>query len=307
MLTSKQSPRILLLHMSFAAAWVFLFFVPLRETLFLSLKYATYSHIIAVPLISAFFFFTDRKEIFSSDGISVGRFIFGLSVLITGLIALAIYRFSSESLSPNDQLSLAIFASVLVLWGYCLSAIKNLSLGTALFPGLFLLLAVPIPDLVRETVITYLIAGSTVVTEAMFRIARVPYFREGVTFQLPGIAIEIAKECSGIRSSIGMLITGLIASHMFLKRIWTKTLLVVSIIPFVLIKNGIRITTLTLLAVYVDKSYLTDSFLHKSGGVVFFAITLLLMFPVLIYLRRLEYKNDKGIKPGTTLFKKSPV
>ncbi|MFV2082609.1 MAG: archaeosortase/exosortase family protein, partial [bacterium] len=110
--------------------------------------------------------------------------------------------------------------------------------------------------------------------------------------------------CSGIRSSIGLLITVLIASHLFLKRFFTKALLVTTIIPFVLIKNGIRITTLTLLAVYVDKSYLTDSFLHKSGGVVFFAIALLLMFPILIYLRWLENKREKGIKPGATLFKK---
>jgi len=291
----------------FGLVWALVFFRPLMEIFSIALKNDTYSHILAVPFISAYFFYTDRKLIFKPESFTMGRYFSGLTIIVIGLMSLGAARLFEASLSQNDQLSLIMFAAVLTLLGYCLLTLKNISIKPALFPALFLLLAVPIPDLVRETVITYLIAGSTVVTEAMFRVARVPYFREGVTFQLPGIAIEVAKECSGIRSSIGMLITALIASHMFLKRIWTKSLLVISIIPFVLIKNGIRITTLTLLAVYVDKKYLTDSILHRSGGVVFFAITLLLMFPLLVYLRRLEHKKDKSIKPGTTLFKKSPV
>ncbi len=294
-------------HIIFGAIWIAVFITPVSEMFSIALINDTYSHILAVPFISAYFFYTNRKIIFTPDHSFARRHLFGVILIFTGLIPLGTSKFLVDNLSQNDQLSQIIFAAVMTLLGYCLVTLKNLSIKPALFPALFLLLAVPIPDLVRESTITFLIHGSTVVTEAMFRVVRVPYFREGVTFQLPGIAIEVAKECSGIRSSIGMLITALIASHMFLKRILAKSLLVISIIPFVLIKNGIRITTLTLLAVYVDKSYLTDSFLHKGGGVVFFAITLLLMFPVLIYLRRLEHKKDKGIKPGTTLFKKNPV
>ena len=109
-----------------------------------------------------------------------------------------------------------------------------------------------------------------------------------MTFQLPGIAIEVAKECSGIRSSLALFITSLLAGHMFLKTTWRKVVLVLVIIPLTIFKNAVRITTLSLLAVYVDKSWLTDSWLHKGGGIVFFVLALVFFAPVLWALARSE-------------------
>ena len=44
----------------------------------------------------------------------------------------------------------------------------------------------------------------------------------------------------------------------------------IALIPINIIKNGIRITTLSLLAIYVDHKFITDSFLHHSGGFLFY-------------------------------------
>ena len=41
--------------------------------------------------------------------------------------------------------------------------------------------------------------------------------RHGTVFELPGIVLQVAQECSGIRSSWVLLITSLLASHLFLK------------------------------------------------------------------------------------------
>jgi exosortase/archaeosortase family protein len=57
-----------------------------------------------------------------------------------------------------------------------------------------------------------------------------------------------------------------------------------------LLKNGIRIAALTLLANYVNPAFLTGS-LHHQGGVVFFLIGLALLIPVYWVLR-------KGEKPA---------
>jgi exosortase/archaeosortase family protein len=58
-----------------------------------------------------------------------------------------------------------------------------------------------------------------------------------------------------------------------------------------IIKNGIRIVTLTLLANYVDPGFLHGN-LHREGGVVFFMIGLLLLVPVLWLLQRGESRDD---------------
>ena len=48
-----------------------------------------------------------------------------------------------------------------------------------------------------------------------------------------------------------------------------------------ILKNGIRIATLTLLAMYVDPSFLTGR-LHHEGEVIFFVMSLLLPLPMLL-------------------------
>jgi len=97
--------------------------------------------------------------------------------------------------------------------------------------------------------------------------------------------IEIAKECSGIRSSLSLAITGLLASYFFLRTTWARAILLLSIVPIAIIKNGIRITVLSVLGVYWDERILAGD-LHRKGGIVFFLLALLLVGAVIIFLRR---------------------
>ena len=53
------------------------------------------------------------------------------------------------------------------------------------------------------------------------------------------------------------------------------------------VKNGIRIATLTILAQYVDPGFLYGR-LHREGGVVFFLLGLVLLLPILWLLQRSE-------------------
>jgi exosortase/archaeosortase family protein len=66
-----------------------------------------------------------------------------------------------------------------------------------------------------------------------------------------------------------------------------KLILVLSIFPITVFKNGLRITTLSLLGAYYDPRIL-DSQLHRSGGIPFFFIALALLAPVLWYLMKKE-------------------
>jgi len=115
----------------------------------------------------------------------------------------------------------------------------------------------------------------------------VPVFRSGFTFSLPGFTIEIAEECSGIRSSLALLITSLLAAHLCLRSVWAKTVLILATLPLLIVKNGIRIVTLSLLSMYVDPGFLTGR-LHHQGGVVFFLLALVLLASLLWLLQKPE-------------------
>jgi exosortase/archaeosortase family protein len=54
-----------------------------------------------------------------------------------------------------------------------------------------------------------------------------------------------------------------------------------------ILKNGIRIVSLTLLGMYVDPGFLYGK-LHHQGGIIFFFISLLFLAPLLWLLQRGE-------------------
>ena len=260
------------------------FSAPLTMLIRFSFQQEHYSHIILIPLISAFLLIRERQRIFPH---LETRWREGLGLLFAGALLYSFGQRHSAAASENDQLSLAMFA-VIVLWlGAFVLCYGLRAFRLGLFPLLFLFLMVPLPDFLLNRVIVWLQTGSAEVSYAVFELVGVPIFRTGFIFSLPGVTIEVAKECSGIRSSLALLITSLLAGHLFLRSAWTKILLLLAALPLLIIKNGIRIVTLSLLSVYVDPSFLTGR-LHQQGGAVFFLIALVLLAPVLRFLAKVE-------------------
>jgi exosortase len=153
---------------------------------------------------------------------------------------------------------------------------------------------VPLPDLVLDRVIRALQQGSTEIAYLIFQAVGTPVSRHGFVLSVPGVTIEIAKECSSIRSSLALFITCLLAAHLYLRKGWKMFLFVLLSLPVSVIKNGIRISTLTLLSIYVDPGFLSGR-LHREGGFVFFLIALLILLPVFLWLE----KSDKQREPLT--------
>jgi len=266
---------------------VALFFVPLKALTELSFDSELYSHFLLIPVVSLYFFIMDRKAIFAKYSYSISA---GLSLIVAGLLLYWLGNSSFVELNRNDYLALMMFSFFICINGGFIGLYGIRTFRRALFPLLFLIFIIPIPTAILDPFIRILQVGSAHFTYAIFKIIGIPVFRDGMIFELPGIAIEVAKECSGIRSSLALIITSLIAGYLFLQTGWRRIVLVLSIFPLMILKNAIRISTLSLLAVYVDKSFLTGSFLHSSGGIFFFLLALALLAPVLLFLRKTEQK-----------------
>jgi exosortase len=260
-------------------------YTPLRDLLTSPTHTEYYSHILLIPLVSGYFIYSGRKEIFSDLKYSYTT---GILLLIIGLLLFALGWYQGHQLNQNDYTSLMTF-SVLIFWiGDFILFYGTQAFRSAIFPLLFLVFMIPIPSVLMDRIIYLLLVGSNEVTYMLFWLIGVPFLRDGFTFHLPGRSIEVAKECSGIRSSLGLFITGILAGHLFLKMGWRKFILVLFVFPIAVLKNGIRIATLSLLAIYVDGRFLTDSFLHRSGGFIFFIPALFLLGVILWLLGRSE-------------------
>jgi exosortase len=248
-----------------------------------------HSLIPVIPIVSLYLLIKKRKAIITEAdyGISIGVIVvcIGFILYMLGLIA-----FSGKDIM--NHATLAASSSIIVIWGGFITAYGTKVFRQVSFSLLFLIFAIPMPSKIMEELITFLQTGSTEFANLLLWISGVPFIRDGYVFQLPGIGVEVAKQCSGIRSGIALLITATLASHLFLGTYWKKVIFLLCVIPITLLKNGLRITALALLGAYVDPRILQSS-LHREGGIPFFIVALFLMAPILLYLRRTE-KNIKS-------------
>jgi exosortase len=257
----------------------------------LDLDHKHASQILLVPFISGALIWWNRKVVFQGSRWSVP---FALPIVFLGGMLLVAGKIVGARLGENDNLTLAA-SSLVILWlGGFLLFYGPCSFKAALFPLLFMFFAVPIPIAVLDGVIAVLQRGSAEVAFVLLRLTGTPVYHDGVILTLPGLVVEVAPQCSGIRSGITLFIVSLLAGHLLLSSWWKRSAFILATVPVLFLKNAVRIATLSLLAVHFDKGIL-DSQLHQEGGILFLMLGLLLLYPVLAMLVRSEMREKSQV------------
>lgn len=234
------------------------------------------SQILAAPLITIALVYWRRDEIFRRVHASI---VIGSLVCTAGLTAYWLAHHYAAALGPYDALSAAALAVALIwLGGFC-AIYGPAAFRSALFPLACLLLMVPIPRVALDATVLYLQSGSTAIADGLFQLFGVPVMRNGFLLSLPGLTIEVAKECSSIRSSLALVITCLLAGYLFLRSPWKRVALVLLAVPLSIFKNGVRIVTLSLLSIYVNPAFMKSD-LHRDGGILFYILALAILYPL---------------------------
>ena len=260
-----------------------LYWKPLYGILQLALRDDTYSYILLVPFLFAGLLYAERHQSQPETGMPV--WVSAIS-FAPGVLP-AYFASRCNSCSTTTTLSTYSLSFVLLLIAGFLLILGPAKARASFFSLSFLAFAIPVPDFLLGKIIYWLQAGSAAVAAVLFDLSGAPVLRDGFVFRLPRISIEVAQECSGIRSSVALLILALLVAHFSFRPFWKKLAFVVAGLCMMLIKNGIRIAALTLLANYVNPNFLYGS-LHHQGGIVFFLVGLALLVPVFWFLRRGE-------------------
>jgi exosortase len=146
-----------------------------------------------------------------------------------------------------------------------------------LFPLAFLIFMIPMPGWVEAGLEKALMVPSAAVAEWFFEMGGIPIRRDGQLLQLPGVTLEVASECSGIRSSYVLFIVSLLASHLILKGPVRRASFVLAVLPLGVVRNAFRIYVIGWLCVNRGNEML-DHWIHRKGGPLFFAVSLLPLF-----------------------------
>jgi len=249
-----------------------------------------HSYILLVPLVSAYLLYIRRDELPEKYHANIPL---GIVLVATGLgIFLLIHWLNLAGRAPADN---SYFVLVTLSFLCCLVAGGFFFLGrdwmrAAAFPLAYLLFMIPMPDVMADALKSASKYASAEVANVLFQLSGTPFLREGLIFQLPNITIEVAQECSGIRSSWILLLTSILAANLFLKGPWRRLVLVALVIPLAILRNGFRILVIGLLCVNLGPQMI-HSIIHRRGGPLFFVLSLIPLLLLLGWLHKGEARS----------------
>jgi exosortase C (VPDSG-CTERM-specific) len=260
---------------------------PLYDLAWYSLHSELYSYIPLIPLISLYLIWSNRKSLVLA---SKPAPCFAVLPLLGSLGILSAFYWAVDtgwSPTTDDYLALMTLSCLLSLIASFFVFLGRETLRKIAFPLGFLIFAVPFPGFLQAWIVGFLQQTSAQAAEVFFWMSATPVFRHGLVFDFPGFSLEVAPECSGIHSSLVLFITSLVAGQLFLRGLWNRVLLTLCVIPLAILRNGLRIFVIGQLCVRVSPDMI-NSYVHRHGGPIFFALSLIAFFLVLLSLRKSE-------------------
>jgi exosortase C (VPDSG-CTERM-specific) len=252
-----------------------------------------HSYILLIPFVSGYLLYVRRDQLPKER---VADLPFGIVLLGCGL---GVFLFTHWLLFAGRALADNYYLVLLTLSFLCCLAAGGFFffgrdwMRAAAFPLAYLIFMVPMPDAMADALETASKYASAEVANVLFHLSGTPILRTGRVFQLPNITIEVAQECSGIRSSWVLLLTSILAANLFLKTSWRRIVIVAFVIPLAILRNGFRIVVIGLLCVNLGPQMI-HSPIHTRGGPVFFVLSLIPLLLLLWWLRKSEIRVRKA-------------
>jgi len=260
-----------------------------------------HTYILLIVPLSLTLIYLKRKEVTPVPGTNrwTGAVLLGLALLLSICIVWNPWR-----LTASEGLSASMFSLVVWWIGGVIACFGMEIFRSHLFPVCFLFLIVPLPERALHWTTVFLQQQSAWAASVLFQLIAVPVTRDGVVLSIPGLTIQVAEECSSIRSSTVLVVVALILAYLFLKAPWRRIVLVAATIPMSILKNAIRIFIIAELGTRVNPSFLHGS-LHRQGGIVFLGPAILVIALLLWLLRRGELQSASAGPKGLSQLRSS--
>jgi exosortase C (VPDSG-CTERM-specific) len=265
---------------------------PLLDLLRFTSHDELFSYIPLIPVISAYLIWTERKkmttEVCPCPAGAAIAFIIGAAIATAWWLGTR----AGWTTTPQDYLTLMILSFLFFFWGAFLALPGWKIMRDAAFPMAFLIFAVPLPTVWLEHIDIFFQYTSAFAAKMFFSLVGTPALLRDLRIDLPGFSLIVAPECSGIHSTVVLLITGLLAGYLFLRRTSLRAILALSILPLAILRNGFRIFVIGELCVHISPTMI-DHPIHRKGGPIFFVLSLFPLFLLLVFLRKRDLNGSK--------------
>lgn len=246
------------------------------STLGLALRKDEYTHILIILPVSAALTYLEWGSGHAQPEANFrGDSVLMLLAVLAGLVGSR--WLGPANLSPDLKLSLSMLTLVIWWIGSFVFCFGTRIALRFLFPLCFLFWLVPVPEQVLSKIVAFWQQGSATCASVLFSVWGVPVTQDGIRLSIPGLSLEVAQECSSLRSSLILVVTSMVLAQLLLHSVWQKAAVVLIAVPLSIAKNGFRIFTIAMLGTRIDPGYLTGR-LHRNGGIIFFSIALAIEF-----------------------------
>jgi exosortase len=233
-----------------------------------------YSHGFLVPLISGYLVWA-KRDVLRQTPVAPGYS--GLALMAFALLTYITGNVGADLFLQRVSLVMMIAGGILFIAGRAM-------LQALLFPIGFLLLMIPLPGIVFNSIAFPLQLFAAQVASSVMESCAVPVFREGNVMHLASASLDVEEACSGIRSLVSLTTLGVLFSYITYTTWLPRIILMLAVVPIAIAANVFRVTITGLIAHYVSVDAAMSIF-HTAGGLGVFAIAAVLLLGVSRLLR----------------------
>jgi exosortase len=228
-----------------------------------------YYHGFLIPLISFYLVYRNRNKLKKCKN---DPYLYGFMVASLGISVFLIDRIFIGELFLSS-LSMLIF-----LAGMVLLAFGKQYLRVLLFPIIFLVFMIPIPDFVFNPLIVPLQLIASKLGEIILGFLGIPVHRVGIYLHLAPFTIEVDKSCSSMHSLIALSSLSCLVAYLMVDTMKKRIVVVASSIPLAILANGFRLVLIIVLALWQGPVIFRSFFHPLSGKLSFLAALSVLVF-----------------------------
>ncbi|MFN3527644.1 MAG: exosortase/archaeosortase family protein [Candidatus Altarchaeaceae archaeon] len=230
-----------------------------------------YMHGVLIPFISGFFIWKKRKQLVLNKQANI---LPGVLILAFSIILYFLGYFFAANFISGISLVICIIGIAFIIYGE--------SARKILFPLCFLIFMVPFPFL--EMIGKNLQFVSAQISALILKIFYAQTEISGAIILIGEHSFMVAPSCSGISSIISLLAIVTLLTYFIKCEIYKKIFLIAIVIPVALFTNSLRIVMTVFGVKYYGEVVISPLF-HGLFNVVFFIISIILVFLCIKFLR----------------------
>jgi exosortase len=189
----------------------------------------------------------------------------GLAIAIIGILFFVMAARVVQARVAAGSLPIVAFGLIAYIWGRHVARYL-------FFPCCLIYFAIPLPGLMQAT--TQLQVFSTQIASLVGGVFGIELHAVGSKIQSVPEGkwnFQVDEGCSGIRSLVALTLIAAIYGHLTQDKLWKKILLIASALPLAVLANAGRVSTIVLIAEFIDVKFAASTY-HNWSGFVFFLL-----------------------------------